>query len=125
MLATAGIAALAAVSSFPVTTQEVLGETGVRGAGSTFVFPLLSRWSREHREQRAHGGFPAPNAGLEDAPAASALEYEPVGSLGGMLRVKDRAVDFAASEMPLESHELDNAGASASFRSSSGESWWR
>ena len=98
------------VSSFPVTTQEVLGENGVRGAGSTFVYPLLSRWSREHREQRAHGGFSAPNTGLEDAPAASGLEYEPVGSLGGILRVKDRAVDFAASEMPLESHELETWG---------------
>ena len=88
-----------------------MGETGVRGAGSTFVYPVLSRWSREYRVQRARGGdFPTPNAGLEDPPATSALAYEPVGSLGGMLRVKDRAVDFAASEMPLESHELATLG---------------
>jgi phosphate transport system substrate-binding protein len=109
-LASAGIAALAAISSFPVAAQEILGENGVRGAGSTFVYPLLSRWSRGHREQRAHGRFPTPEAGLEDAAATVALEYEPVGSLGGMSRVKDRAVDFAATETPLESHELATLG---------------
>ena len=38
------------------------------------------------------------------------LEYEPVGSLAGMLRVKDRAVDFAISDMPMRPAELAEAG---------------
>ena len=59
----------------------------------------------------ARGGeFPVANAGLEDPPASSALEYEPVGSLAGALRVKDRAVDFGASDMPLKSDELTSLG---------------
>jgi phosphate transport system substrate-binding protein len=103
----AAVAIAAAVSTFPVVAQEVLGETGVKGAGSTFVYPVLSRWSREYREQLAHDrDFPRPNAGLEDPPSTSALSYEAIGSLGGLLRLKDRAVDFAASDMPLASHEL-------------------
>lgn len=109
-LAAVGIATLAAVSTFPAEAQEVLGETGVRGAGSTLVYPVFSRWSREYREQLARGEFATPNAGLDDPLPTSALAYEPVGSLGGMLRVKDRAVDFAASEMPLTSQELATLG---------------
>ena len=106
-LAALGIAAVTAVSVLPARAQDVLGETGIRGAGSTFVYPVLSRWSREYRAALARGGdFPAANAGLDDPPASSALEYEPVGSLAGTLRVKDRAVDFGASDMPLKSDEL-------------------
>jgi phosphate transport system substrate-binding protein len=91
--------------------QDVLGEAGVRGAGSTFAYPILSRWSREYRAALLRGGdYPTVNSGLEDPPSSSALEYEPVGSLAGTLRVKDRAVDFAASDMPLKSDELAALG---------------
>jgi phosphate transport system substrate-binding protein len=109
----AGIARCAAIvvaivaATVTAATQEILGETGVKGAGSSFIYPVLSRWSREYRAQLARGGdFPSPNSGLDDAPSTSALSYEPVGSLGGLLRVKDRAVDFAVSDMPLTSSEL-------------------
>ena len=38
------------------------------------------------------------------------LEYEPVGSLAGMLRVKARAVDFGISDVPMRPAELAQAG---------------
>jgi phosphate transport system substrate-binding protein len=109
----ATLALVASLIAFvlPASAQDVLGETGVKGAGSTLIYPLLSRWSQEHRTWLAKGGeFPAPNAGLEDPPATSALEYEPIGSLAGTLRLKDRAVDFAASDMPLSPDELAKLG---------------
>jgi ABC-type phosphate transport system substrate-binding protein len=82
-LVAVAITAIAAVLICPAVAQDVLGETGVSGAGSSFVYPVLSRWSREYLVQRARGGdIPTPNAGLEDPPATSALAYEPVGSLG-------------------------------------------
>ena len=110
-LAAAGITAVTALSILPARAQDVLGETGIKGAGSTFVYPVLSKWSREYRAALSRGGdFPAANSGLEDPPASSALEYEPVGSLAGTLRVKDRAVDFGASDMPLKSEELATLG---------------
>jgi phosphate transport system substrate-binding protein len=102
-----GIAACMVVSLVPARAQDVLGETGIKGAGSTFVYPVLSRWSREYRLWLARGGeFPTADAGLDDPSASSALEYEPIGSLGGTLRARDRAVDFGASDMPLKSDEL-------------------
>jgi phosphate transport system substrate-binding protein len=107
----AGIAVAIAFSIAPAIAQDTLGGTGVRGAGSTFVYPVLSRWSREYRAALVRGGdFPIANSGLDDPPASSALEYEPVGSLAGMLRVTSGAVDFAASDMPLRSDELSKAG---------------
>jgi phosphate transport system substrate-binding protein len=110
----AAIAVIAVVFGLPqpsVDAQDVLGETGVRGAGSTFVYPILSQWSREYRQFLARGGdYPVVDGGLDDPPASSALEYEPVGSLAGALRVKDRAVDFGATDMPLESGELAALG---------------
>jgi phosphate transport system substrate-binding protein len=105
------VAAIAATATAPARAQDVLGETGIRGAGSTFVQPVLSRWSREYRAALVRGGdFPTANSGLEDPPATSALDYEPVGSLAGTLRVKDRAVDFGASEMPMPSTDLEQLG---------------
>jgi phosphate transport system substrate-binding protein len=53
-----------------------------------------------------------PGGGREPRRSAGELgvEYEPVGSLAGLLRLKDRAVDFAASDMPLKSDELAALG---------------
>lgn len=102
---------LAASSIGSLRAQDVLGATGITGAGSTFAYPLLSKWSREYRSWLARGGdFPLPNAGLDDPPASSALAYEAVGSLAGTLRVKDRAVDFGASDAPLRAEELAQLG---------------
>ena len=112
-IAAIGIVAVACLAIPPASAQDVLGDTGIKGAGSTFVYPVLSTWSRAYRAAVARGGdFPMSNGGLEDPPASSALDYEPVGSLAGTLRVKDRAVDFGASDMPLKSEELAALGLS-------------
>lgn len=92
----------------PAAAQDVLGSAGIKGAGSTFAYPILSKWSREYRAANARGGdFRVANTGLEDPAASTALEYEPVGSLAGILRIKDRAVDFGMSDMPLAAEELN------------------
>jgi phosphate transport system substrate-binding protein len=106
------IAASVAGFLLPARAQDILGgTTGIKGAGSTFAYPVLSMWSRDYRAWLSRGGeFPAPNTGLEDPPATSALEYEPVGSLAGTLRLEEAAVDFGASDMPLRSEELAKLG---------------
>ena len=65
------------------------------------------------RRWRAAATFRSPNGGLDDPPASSALEYEPVGSLAGTLRVKDRAVDFGASDDAAAVERARAAGARA------------
>ncbi len=105
-------ALLAAAGPAPVKAQEVLGSTdAVRGAGSTFAYPVISRWAHNYQRWQALGGdFPFFNSGLDDPRVGPPLDYEPVGSLAGTLRVRDRAVDFGASDVPLPSDELAKLG---------------
>ncbi|BBK41371.1 phosphate-binding protein PstS [Allostella vacuolata] len=112
LLAGLGVAAaLAAVPAAPVQAQEVAGRAAIAGAGSTFAYPVLSRWAQGYRRWVAGGGdFPAGNSGLDDPPTAPSFEYEPIGSLAGIMRAREAAVDFGASDMPLASGDLGKLG---------------
>jgi len=108
-LAVLGIAA-ACVAAWvsAANAQEV---TTITGAGSTFAHPVLTKWSRAYRQaQTGSGDYPTTNSGLEDPQSGSILDYEPSGSLAGTMRVKDRAVDFGASDAPLKSDALAKLG---------------
>lgn len=92
------------------SARDVLGNHGIRGAGSTFAQPIIDRWSRDYRAFQARGGdFPVPNGGLEDSLPGTVLDYEPIGSLAGRLKVVRGEVDFAATDVPLTSAELRTA----------------
>jgi phosphate transport system substrate-binding protein len=94
-----------------VVSADSLGETGVHGAGSTFAYPLLSRWSSDYRTWTAQGGeYASAGSGLEDTLPSAALEYEAIGSLAGTERVRQRAVDFAASDVPLSAADVAESG---------------
>src|SRR5262245_36255157 len=91
----------------PATAQDVMGSTGISGASSTFAHPVISKWARGYQRWTAGGGdYAATGGGLDDPPAEPHFDYEPVGSLAGTMRVKDRMVDFGASDVPLSSSEL-------------------
>ena len=87
------------------------------GAGSTFVFPLLSQWGQKFQASEESGSYvAAPATGSTTAESglgslfgflADGVDYEPVGSLGGTMRVIARAVDFGASERPMAPEEVD------------------
>jgi phosphate transport system substrate-binding protein len=87
------------------------GDVALRGAGSTFVQPLMEAWVRQYRAD-PHQVLvaPAPNGGLGDALSNDGLDYEPVGSLAGIQRIRAGFVDFAASEMPLSADYLQRNG---------------
>jgi len=105
------IAALAAISISPAGAQEVVGSAAITGAGSTFAYPIISKWSKGYQHWLAGGGeFPMAGSGLDDPPAGPVLDYEPIGSLAGMMRISDGAVDFGASDMPLKSEDLQKLG---------------
>ncbi|QPF94203.1 phosphate ABC transporter substrate-binding protein PstS [Bradyrhizobium commune] len=63
------------------------------GAGSTFVYPLITKWSAAY-----------------EAKTGNKILYQPVGSGVGITQAKMELVDFAASDMPLSSKDLDRAG---------------
>ena len=108
-LAVLGAAAAVFVSASiaPVAAQEVAGAAGVTGAGSTFAYPVISKWSKGYQRWVAGGGdFPIAGSGLDDPPTAPVLDYEPVGSLAGTMRVRTGAVDFGATDVPMRSEDL-------------------
>jgi phosphate transport system substrate-binding protein len=65
----------------------------LKGAGSTFAANLYGSWS--------HVVAKAPD---------SRVDYDPVGSSGGVKAAQDRSVDFGASDRPLSRAALDQAG---------------
>ena len=71
------------------------------GAGSTFAQLILQRWSQAYQQSEADAEF---------QPIGTALDYEPIGSLGGMLRAREAAVDFGATDVPLPPEELAKLG---------------
>ncbi|HET9049158.1 MAG TPA: phosphate ABC transporter substrate-binding protein PstS [Chiayiivirga sp.] len=62
----------------------------ITGAGSSFVYPVMSKWSASYAEQ---GG--------------DRINYQSIGSGGGIAQIKAGTVDFGASDKPLDSAELD------------------
>jgi phosphate transport system substrate-binding protein len=87
------------LGSMPASTA--LAQT-VQGSGSTFAFPIISKWSQAYQYARADGGDFVPN----DAE----IDYEPIGSLGGFLRLAQPEIDFAATEAPVSPQELEKRG---------------
>lgn len=71
---------------------------GFSGAGSTFAHPLLARWGQVHATLQGEGGA--------YVAAESNLDYEPVGSTAGVMRVLQGAVDFGATDVPLPLDEV-------------------
>lgn len=61
----------------------------ITGAGSTFVYPVLSAWAADYKGQ---GG--------------AAINYQSIGSGGGVSQVKAGTVDFGATDQPLASDDL-------------------
>ena len=65
----------------------------ITGAGSTFVYPLLAKWSDDYSRQ----------SGVK-------INYQSIGSGGGIAQIKAGTVTFGASDMPLTPADLHEAG---------------
>ncbi|HVI25198.1 MAG TPA: phosphate ABC transporter substrate-binding protein PstS [Xanthomonadaceae bacterium] len=65
----------------------------VTGAGASFVYPLISKWSADYA--RATG---------------NRVNYQSIGSGGGIAQIKAGTVDFGSSDAPLPPAELEKHG---------------
>ncbi|ACS55624.1 phosphate ABC transporter, periplasmic phosphate-binding protein [Rhizobium leguminosarum bv. trifolii WSM1325] len=65
----------------------------ITGAGSTFVYPVLSKWSADYNKQ-----------------TGDKLNYQSIGSGGGIAQVKAATVDFGASDAPIKPEDLTTGG---------------
>jgi len=63
------------------------------GAGATFPAPVYAKWAESYKAATGNG-----------------LNYQAIGSGGGIKQIKAKTVDFGASDMPLKGEELDADG---------------
>lgn len=79
-------------ASLYLMSPQANAET-ITGAGSTFAFPMFSKWSEAYREK-----------------SDVQLNYQSIGSSGGIKQIKAGTVDFGASDAPMKGDELTAAG---------------
>ena len=80
----------AALVAFMATSTHA-GE--ISGAGATFPYPIYAKWAESYK-----------------AATGDSLNYQSIGSGGGIKQIKQGTVTFGASDKPLEATELQSSG---------------
>lgn len=84
----------------------------IRGSGSTLAQPLIERSAVAYRDAKSADRPDQPSeTGGDWSLNGTGIEYEPVGSLGGIMRLKSSDADFAISDYPLSAQALDETRA--------------
>ena len=65
----------------------------ITGAGATFPFPIYSKWADTYKKETGNG-----------------LNYQSIGSGGGIKQIQAKTVTFGASDMPLKVEQLEKDG---------------
>lgn len=65
----------------------------ITGAGATFPYPIYAKWAESYKKASGIG-----------------MNYQSIGSGGGIKQIKAKTVDFGASDMPLKAEELESEG---------------
>lgn len=98
------LAILGAAAAFLVGSALSAAAEPVRGAGSTFAFPIIAKWAQAYSLAKADGG--------DFIPFDTGVDYEPVGSLAGIARASQQQLgtDFGATDSPLRSQDPARLG---------------
>lgn len=91
MLKKAPLVALAAAVALITSASTGTAGSSLKGAGSSFVSPLVSTWVAPY-----------------DAATGVHVDYSPIGSGGGIAAITSRTVDFGASDAPLSPDQFTN-----------------
>ncbi|MEQ1516932.1 MAG: phosphate ABC transporter substrate-binding protein PstS [Usitatibacteraceae bacterium] len=65
----------------------------ITGAGATFPYPIYSKWAEDYKKV-----------------SGMSMNYQSIGSGGGIKQIQAKTVDFGASDMPLTKEQLDKDG---------------
>src|ERR1700747_1097103 len=71
----------------------VVGQTTLNGAGATFPYPIYSKWFAEYHKVHSE----------------VQINYQSIGSGGGIRQVTAGTVDFGASDMPMTDKQFAEA----------------
>jgi len=81
---------VAALLSLPLTTLAAAGATLLTGAGATFPYPMYSKWFDDYRKMHPD----------------IQINYQSIGSGGGIRQVTEGTVDFGATDGPMNDQQL-------------------
>jgi len=65
----------------------------ITGAGATFPYPMYAKWAEAYKKQSGNG-----------------LNYQSIGSSGGIKQIRAKTVTFGATDAPVKGEELDKDG---------------
>ena len=87
------IAAAALFSSAALAIPAAATAADISGAGATFPYPIYAKWADAYHKETGTG-----------------LNYQSIGSGGGIKQIKADTVTFGASDMPLKPEDLEKSG---------------
>ena len=80
---------LTLLAAITVTAQAA----DITGAGATFPYPIYAKWAEAYRKETGVG-----------------LNYQSIGSSGGIRQINNKTVAFGASDAPVKGEDLDRLG---------------
>src|SRR6476661_16184 len=87
LIHTLAAAAVAAIVAAPASAADL------SGAGATFPYPIYAKWADAYKKETGNG-----------------LNYQSIGSGGGIKQIQNKTVTFGASDAPLKGADLDKHG---------------
>ena len=86
-------ASIAAAGLVVAALASPVRAADVSGAGATFPYPLYAKWADAYKKETGIG-----------------LNYQSIGSGGGIKQIQAKTVTFGATDAPLKGPELDKHG---------------
>ena len=84
---------LSAAGLFAAASIMPAAAVDISGAGATFPYPLYAKWADAYKKETGNG-----------------LNYQSIGSGGGIKQIQAKTVTFGASDMPLTEADLNKSG---------------
>ena len=84
---------LAAAGAIAVTAFAPAMPADISGAGATFPYPIYAKWADAYKKETGNG-----------------LNYQSIGSGGGIKQIQNKTVTFGASDAPLKGEDLNKWG---------------
>ena len=85
--------AFAAAGLIAASAYAPANAADISGAGATFPYPIYAKWADAYKKQTGNG-----------------LNYQSIGSGGGIKQIKAKTVTFGATDAPLTGKDLDDTG---------------
>ena len=86
-------ASLAALATATAAWTVPANAADITGAGATFPYPIYAKWADAYKKATGNG-----------------MNYQSIGSGGGIKQITAKTVDFGASDMPMKAEDLEKNG---------------